>query len=517
MWPQASSEFVHSAHPPSLRLGHLLGARLGSLADQAGLSSVSLWLHDAGTLALSRVDGSVRVEWLHAAVPAAGQQVLPVRYGEASLGELHLAWPRDAARAPAGDGLCEAAARQCALLVKRYELQRWAMQRLGRPVLLVGQCPALLALDGFVEKAARCALPVLLAGEFGTEKAALAVAIHGAGPRRDGPFVEVRCADPEGSPAQWFAAARGGTLFLDGIDDLALQWQRQLPQHLPSRLGQWPAGSQVQEPRIIAAATADLRERAAAGRFSQALLAELDFLRATLPPLRERGDDIEHLVAVALERQGHGVAHKRSDELMAVCRAYAWPENLFELERVIARLAVMTDGHPIRHADVARHAPWLVAQAPCVPVPTRVPAPEPPAPAGPEHWARCALHRNAAALAALHPGVRRALAYLVEHYAEPVALGQLAQHAHVSPSHLSYLFRSTLHTTFKPMLQRIRVEKAKEMLVAAGRRRITEVAWSAGFADLSHFEKSFRRIVGQSPSEFRRGAAGAQASSAASV
>lgn len=499
MLAHASPEFLHSAHPPSLRLGHLLGAKLRSLADQAGLAGVSLWLRDAGTLALSRVDGCVRVEWLEAAVPADGQHVLPVMYGDASLGELHLAWPQGAVRGPAGDGLCEAVARQCALLVKRYEVQRWALQRLGRSVLLVGQCPALLELDGFVEKAARSALPVLLAGEFGTEKAALAVAIHGAGPRRDGPFVEVRCADPEGSPAQWFAAARGGTLFFNGIDDLAQQWQGQLPQHLPSRLGQWPAGAQAQAPRVIVAATADLRERAAAGRFSQALLAELDFLRATLPPLRERGDDIEHLVAVALERQGHGVAHKCSDELMALCRAYAWPENLFELERVIARLAVMTDGHPIRHADVARHAPWMVAQAPCVP------APVPPVPAGPEHWVRCALHRNAEALAALHPGLRRALAYLAEHYAEPIALGQLAQHAHVSPSHLSYLFRSALHTTFKPMLQRIRVEKAKEMLVAAGRRRITEVAWSAGFADLSHFEKSFRRIVGQSPSEFRRG------------
>ena len=127
---------------------------------------------------------------------------------------------------------------------------------------------------------------------------------------------------------------------------------------------------------------------------------------------------------------------------------------------------------------------------------------------GPEHWVHCALHRNAAALAALHPGLRRALLYLAEHHAEPIALGQLARHAHVSPSHLSYLFRSVLNITFKPMLQRIRVEKAKEMLAAAGRQRITEVAWSTGFADLGHFERIFRRIVGQSPSEFRRGAAG---------
>ena len=514
MLAQASSEFLQSMHPPSLCLGDLLGATLRTLAGQAGLLGASLWLHEAGTLALSRVDGVLQVEWLEGAVPTAGQHVLPVRYGEALLGELHLAWPQDAGGGPAGDNLCEAAARRCALLVTRYEVQRWAMQRLGRSVLLVGQCPALHELECFVEKAARSALPVLLAGEFGTEKAALAVAIHGAGPRRDGPFIEVRCADPAGTPAQWFQQARGGTLFFNGIDELALQWQGQLPQHLPSRLGQWPVGAGAHELRVIASATADLRQRVAAGCFSQPLLAELDFLCATVPPLRERGQDIDHLVTAALERQGYGAQDKRSDELMAVCHAYGWPENLFELERVIARLAVMTDGHPIRHADVLRHAPWMVAESPCVPAPSGpAEAAGPGAPAratrlGPEHWARCALHRDAAALDSLHPGLRRALMYLAEHYAEPITLGQLSQHAHVSPSHLSYLFRSVLDTTFKPMLQRIRVEKAKEMLVAASRRRITEVAWSAGFADLSHFEKSFRRIVGQSPSEFRRGAAG---------
>lgn len=498
MQAQLSSEFLHSAHPPSLRLGELLGAKLRGLAGQAALPAASLWLPGAGTLALTRVDGAMQVEWLEGAVPAAGQHVWPLLYGEASLGELHLAGPQ-------GAGLPgEAVARQCALLVKRYEAQRWAVQRLGRSVLLVGQCPALQELEVFVEKASRSALPVLLAGEFGTEKAALAVAIHGMGPRRDGPFVEIRCADPAGTPAQWFEEARGGTLFFNGIDELALQWQGRLLLYMPSRLEPWPAGFGTEAPRVIASAAGDLRRRVAEGRFSQPLLTELDFLRATVPPLRERGADIDHLVAVALERQGHGAGQKGSDELMAVCRAYGWPENVFELERVIARLAAMTDGHPIRHADVLRHAPWMLAQAPRGPAEAAPPL----APAGPEHWVRCALHRNAAALAPLHPGLRRALLYLAEHYAQPIALGQLARHAHVSPSHLSYLFRSMLNTTFKPMLQRIRVEKAKEMLVAAGRPRITEVAWNAGFADLSHFEKSFRRIVGQTPSEFRRGAAG---------
>ncbi|WP_163547000.1 helix-turn-helix transcriptional regulator, partial [Klebsiella pneumoniae] len=87
--------------------------------------------------------------------------------------------------------------------------------------------------------------------------------------------------------------------------------------------------------------------------------------------------------------------------------------------------------------------------------------------------------------------------YLGEHFAESISLDQLARQAHVSPSHLSFLFRSTLDIQFKTLLGRIRIHKAKEILAAQTRRQITDVAMSVGFTDLSHFEKSFRRVVGQ--------------------
>ncbi|WP_456297712.1 helix-turn-helix transcriptional regulator [Elstera litoralis] len=95
--------------------------------------------------------------------------------------------------------------------------------------------------------------------------------------------------------------------------------------------------------------------------------------------------------------------------------------------------------------------------------------------------------------------------YLGEHYAQPVSLDELASHAHVSRSHLSFLFRTELHTAFKTLLGRLRVQKASELLSTDLRQPITDVAMSVGFADLSHFEKSFRRQWGKSPREFRRG------------
>jgi AraC-like DNA-binding protein len=247
------------------------------------------------------------------------------------------------------------------------------------------------------------------------------------------------------------------------------------------------------------------------GRFSKALFVELDLLSVTVPPLRQRLADIEPLVASILDRHGYRVELKRTDALIDICKSYAWPENLFELERVIARLAVMTDAEPICPADILRHTPWVTGKPPSIPTAettsdaaTEIPDDEA-ALHVPEHWVRCAINKDMAELAKLHESVRKALLHLGEHYAEPISLGQLAQKAHVSPSHLTFLFRSELGTAFKPFLLRIRVHKAKEMMTADPRMRITEVAMSVGFTDLSHFEKTFRKIAGRSAREFRRG------------
>ncbi|NUB21726.1 helix-turn-helix domain-containing protein [Azospirillum formosense] len=514
------------------------------LADRAPLRGGALWLQDMGTLVLAQNRAGGRLCWTADGDPNAAAAdpeavVVPITYADTPVGEMRLVLDRAPDGAPPEAPLLQDIARQCGYLAKRYELRRWAERRFGRPLMMVGMSPALRELDAFLEQAAHSALPVLLTGEFGTEKAQLAAAIHGCGPRRDAPFVQVNGADPAGTPADWFARAAGGTLFLSGVDEMTPALQGQILQHMPSQLGQWldapggwtPSANGVANgmangtggPRVIASTTADLRRLAAAGRFSRPLLAELDFLCATVPPLRDRPADIEPLVLAALERHGGRTDETRTDELIALCKAYSWPENLFELERVIARLAVMTGGGPIRHGDVHRHAPWMVGGAMPAdpesgihPVGHPVGHPEPasvvpPASSPADHWVRCALTRDQDVLARLHGGLRKALVFLGERFADPITLDELSRQAHVSPSHLSYLFRTELQTSFKGLLGRIRIHKARELLAADRRLPITEVAMSVGYGDLSHFEKSFRRLVGQSPREYRRNLSGAAA------
>ncbi|UYY59375.1 helix-turn-helix domain-containing protein [Sphingomonas sp. S2-65] len=520
-------EMLTSISGPFRKLPDLLDALMRAVAEQVRPIGGSIRLRGVGTLVIGHHGGATATDWLSepaaeqvpasgyhdAWPPAAGAAAVepdgaqrslrfPICYAGNELGELLLDMPTAlAADDPALEALGHFA-RHCGLIVKRYEVRRWAEQRLGRPLMLVGMSKPLRDLERFLEAAARGDLPVLLRGEFGTEKALIAATIHCSSAHAAGPFFQVECADASGSPGSWIQQAAGGTLFLSGIDELDPGLQKQLPQYLPSRLDQWLPSSKRESVRLIASTTTDLHALARDGQFSRALLAELDFLSAVIPPLRERTGDIEALIGQALERNGYRAEEKRTDALVAMCKAHSWPENLSELERVIARLAVMTEGRPIGRGDIFQHAPGLFAEG------SEDAEDADGAAVDASRWVQAALGTDRAALGGMHEALRRALTYLGGHHGEAITLPQLAWHANVSSSHLSYLFRTSIGMPFKALLCHIRVHRAREMLAAEMRRSITDVALSVGFADLSHFERSFRRIAGQSPRDFRRALGG---------
>ncbi|MBA0446446.1 helix-turn-helix domain-containing protein [Stenotrophomonas maltophilia] len=486
------SEMLQRAYRPHRSLPDLLGAFVKEFSKHHALRGGSVHLRgpDSGP-----VDAEPRV-------PAhRPSQRLPIRYGGEVLGELQLEGESGSLDSNAL-ALGEVFAHRCAHLIKRYEAQAWAEQALHRPLLLVGACDALKRMEEFVERAAASRLPVLLRGEFGTEKMELAAALHSCGPRRRGPFVEINCAHPQDGPAEWLARARGGTVYFHEVDELPVPLQAQLSHCIR---GLQPT---VVEPgsdraiRVIASTSADLEQRVRERLFSRALLAGLEFLTVDIPPLRERSEDIDALVARSLQMHGFS-PQVISEDVLDALRGHDWPGNLLEMERVVVRLAVMTGGRNIGREDVLRHAPGLLASAgPVVADPATALAD------GAEADVGQAMPGSGAGPTAshegLHDGLKRALAYLKDHAAEQVTLGDLARQAHVSQSHLGFLFRSELGTTFKLLLQQLRIEHAKQLLRGGQRLRITDVALQVGFGDLSHFEKSFRRVVGVSPRSYRR-------------
>jgi transcriptional regulator with GAF, ATPase, and Fis domain len=234
---------------------------------------------------------------------------------------------------------------------------------------LIGTSPKFRAVIEDVQTVAPVDCTVLLRGETGTGKEVVAQAIHDASPRRRHPFVAVNCAaipsallESElfghergaftGAVAQTvgrFQAADRGTLFLDEIGDRPLELQpkllRALQEKQVERLG---GGHTFQvDVRVIAATNQDLWRMVQERTFRADLYYRLDVFPITLPPLRERGDDIplliEHFVQVFAKRQGKSIDHI-PEEVMEVLKRHDWPGNIRELQNVIERAVIMTTG-----------------------------------------------------------------------------------------------------------------------------------------------------------------------------
>jgi PAS domain S-box-containing protein len=214
---------------------------------------------------------------------------------------------------------------------------------------------------------------VLVTGETGTGKELIAQGIHNASARASGPFVAINCAaipreliesELLGYKDGAFTGARrggqvgkleladGGTLFLDEISQMPIDMQakvlRVLQDGIVTRLGD--TKPVVVDVRIIAATNEDLFEKSQVGEFRSDLYFRLSVVEIALPPLRDRGGDIDLLVDAILQRlrERLGQPHLTIDgEALACLRAYTWPGNIRELENMLETAAIMSDGRSI--------------------------------------------------------------------------------------------------------------------------------------------------------------------------
>jgi two-component system, NtrC family, response regulator AtoC len=261
---------------------------------------------------------------------------------------------------------------------------------------LVGTSAALQEVLWRIAKVAAADTNVCLYGESGTGKELVARAIHYAGPRASHPLVVLDCAAiPEGLMESEmfghvkgaftsavtdregvFQLAEGGTLFLDEVGELPLPLQAKLLRVIQCREfrrvgGKHPCKVNV---RLIAATNKDLRARVAAGQFREDLFYRLEVIPITLPPLRERKEDIPLLVDHCIakfnrhsKKQIRGLSARTLGGLLR----YPWPGNIRELENCIERAAVMTDGDVLDVPDLTQ----LLRPPPAGALPEAAPAP----------------------------------------------------------------------------------------------------------------------------------------------
>jgi two-component system response regulator PilR (NtrC family) len=240
----------------------------------------------------------------------------------------------------------------------------------GLPTL-IGDSPAMQTLRGTVAKLARSQAPVFIRGESGVGKERVARLIHAQGPRAGGPFVPVNCGaipehlleselfghvkgsftgatqDREGL----FQTAAGGTLFLDEIGAVPATMQVKLLRALQERAVR-PVGARQELPvdvRVLSATHEDLAALVRAGRVRQDFYYRINVIEVTVPPLRERVDDIPALAADLLARIAGGERLTLTPAALAALRAYSFPGNVRELENILERAAALCDG---THIDV---------------------------------------------------------------------------------------------------------------------------------------------------------------------
>jgi len=234
---------------------------------------------------------------------------------------------------------------------------------------IVGQSPALKRVFKAIETVAPAGTTVLILGETGTGKELVARALHNLSSRRGKALVKVNCAAlPSGlieselfghekgaftgavaRKIGRFELAHGGTLFLDEIGDLPLELQPKLLRVLQEgefeRVG--ASDTTTVDVRVITATNRDLERAVREGRFRPDLYYRLNVFPIQLPPLRERKEDLPLLVRYLAMRYGARLAKRIpavSRETMDVLEAYPWPGNIRELENVIERAMILSEG-----------------------------------------------------------------------------------------------------------------------------------------------------------------------------
>jgi two-component system response regulator HydG len=234
---------------------------------------------------------------------------------------------------------------------------------------------------------AKVTTPVLLIGETGTGKTAIARIIHATSARAAAPLVAVNCAAlPEAlleselfghvkgaftgatsARAGLFAEADGGTVLLDEVGEMSVALQAKLLHVLESGSVR-PVGSSKErriDVRVLAATHRDLRERARTGAFREDLFYRLDVVTIDIPPLRHRADDIpvlvERMLTRARAKHPHSPVERLSPEALRLLLAYPWPGNVRELAHAIERVVVLGRAVEITPADLP---PTLTSSAP---------------------------------------------------------------------------------------------------------------------------------------------------------
>ncbi len=246
---------------------------------------------------------------------------------------------------------------------------------------LVAESPAMQRAVSLARRAAATDAVVLITGESGVGKGALARAIHDWSARAAAPFIQLNCAalpaalveselfgvrrgaftDAKESRPGLFGEANGGTLFLDEVGELPAEAQPKLLQAVETARVR-PVGATTEvavDARVIAATNAPLEEAVRERRFRPDLYYRLNVIRIDIPPIRQRPEDLEPLARLLLAQHARRLHRARAhltDAALTRIRSYAWPGNVRELSNALERALTLSEDDAVALEDVGAAA-----------------------------------------------------------------------------------------------------------------------------------------------------------------
>jgi DNA-binding NtrC family response regulator len=318
-----------------------------ALVEAVLLDLIMPGLDGMGTLAAMRARGLERPTIVLASDSGLGQVASAMRAGAVDFC-IKPGRPERVAVAVAG------ALERAALKRASHHVGRRARGDLWLEDLVSG--PASARTMAQAARVAREERTVLLEGEAGTGKTALASAIHGSGPRQGKPFQMLNAAAFDGATFEDFGS-REGTLYLRSVEGLTAAGQAALLNMLT-----------VTDARLIIGADVDLIALVRAGHFREDLYYRLAVAPVFLPPLRKRLDEMTDLANAILARlvleEGRGTVQPLSGDVVAFLKAQKWPGNLRQLEGVLLRALHLSAGRPIEVGDFPALSTAKRAEAP---------------------------------------------------------------------------------------------------------------------------------------------------------